>query len=231
MLHLKLKRNNCFQAGFLYCIPLVVSYCCTKQMNLKRGSCWLCTQNPLRKLQAMTYETSKCQQTGNFSWFIDFFHQFHKHLLKNRTMLFPATFISTSKKIGMGLEKQAAIFYFNFTRRWVVRYSCFDFFQCSIKVFSTIWTMKYLFNITNKTHCKLCLRWNTEDAKFPKHLFRGLKYLCRIWLTSHTTPYGSMNPYGLATCFFKPRLSFPTQKWKFLGRALSEFSKYIYEIY
>ena len=31
---------------------------------------------------------------------------------------------------------------------------------------------------------------------FPKHLFRGLKYLCRLWLTRPTTPYGSINPYG-----------------------------------
>ena len=30
-------------------------------------------------------------------------------------MLLPATFISTSEKIGVGLEKQAANFYFNFT--------------------------------------------------------------------------------------------------------------------
>ena len=33
-------------------------------------------------------------------------------------MLFPATFIFTSEKIGAGLKKQAANFYFNFTRRW-----------------------------------------------------------------------------------------------------------------
>ena len=31
---------------------------------------------------------------------------------------------------------------------------------------------------------------------FLKHLFRGLKYLCRIWLTRPTTPYRSINPYG-----------------------------------
>ena len=60
-------------------------------------------------------------------------------------------------------------------------------FQCNMKVFSAIWTMKYLFNISNKTHCNLCLCWNTEDAKFPKHLFRGLTYSCRIWLTRTTT--------------------------------------------
>ena len=44
-------------------------------------------------------------------------------------MLFPASFISESEKLGVGLEKQTAIFYFNFTRRWVVEYSCFDFYS------------------------------------------------------------------------------------------------------
>ena len=43
-------------------------------------------------------------------------------------MLFSATVTTTSEKIGVGLEKQAANFYFSFTRRWVVRYSCLDFF-------------------------------------------------------------------------------------------------------
>ena len=42
-------------------------------------------------------------------------------------MLFPTIFISASEKIGVGLKK-AADFYFNFTRRRVVRYSCFDFY-------------------------------------------------------------------------------------------------------
>ena len=27
------------------------------------------------------------------------------------------------------------------------------------------------------------------NAVFPKHLFRGLKYLCRIWLMRLTNPY------------------------------------------
>ena len=40
--------------------------------------------------------------------------QFHSHILKNRTMLFPTTFISMSEKIGVGLLKQVAIFYFSF---------------------------------------------------------------------------------------------------------------------
>ena len=78
----------------------------------------------------MTYETSKCQQTGVLliCWFfVNFMDIFWKIGL-----LFPTTFISTSEKIGVGLEKQAAIFYFYFTRRWVVRYSCFYFFSSAI---------------------------------------------------------------------------------------------------
>ena len=64
-------------------------------------------------------------------------------------MLLPTTFISASEKIGVGLKKkQVANFYFNFTRRKVLRYSCFVFFsfffQCKMRVFSSIWTMKYL---------------------------------------------------------------------------------------
>ena len=41
-------------------------------------------------------------------------HQFHRHILKNRTMVFPTTFISTSEKVGVGLEKQVAVFLFQF---------------------------------------------------------------------------------------------------------------------
>ena len=39
--------------------------------------------------------------------------------------------------------------------RWLCRWS------------SAIWTMKYFFNISNKTHCNLRLLWNTQDVKFP----------------------------------------------------------------
>ena len=62
----------------------------------------------LRELPAMTYVTSKYQQTGKFSYLL-IFRQFQRHILKNRTMLFPATFISTSEKIGVGLGKQASL--------------------------------------------------------------------------------------------------------------------------
>ena len=43
---------------------------------------------------------------------------------------------------------------------------------CKMKVFLAIWTMEYLFNISNKTHCNLRLLWITQDIKFPSHLFR-----------------------------------------------------------
>ena len=88
------------------------------------------------------------------------FRQFHRHILENQTMLFPTTFISAQEKIGVGLKKQAAKFLFNFIQRRVVCYSCFDFFQCKMKVFSAIWAMKYLFNISNEMYCKLRLRLN-----------------------------------------------------------------------
>ena len=62
-----------------------------------------------------TYETSKCQQTGKFSPFWKIGQCYSQQLLFLRR-----------KKIGVGF-----FFYFSFTRRWVVRYSCFDFFQLS----------------------------------------------------------------------------------------------------
>ena len=57
----------------------------------------------------MAYKTSKCQQPAT-SPILLIFRQFHIHILKNRTMLFQATFMSTPEKIGVGLEKQAVIF-------------------------------------------------------------------------------------------------------------------------
>ena len=67
----------------------------------------------LRELPAMTYETSKCQQTDNSPDLL-IFNKFHAHILKNRTMLFPTLFISASEKIGVGLKKQSANFLFQF---------------------------------------------------------------------------------------------------------------------
>ena len=68
------------------------------------------------------------------------FSKFDRHILKSRTVLFPATFVSTSEKIGVGLKKQAANFYFNFTWRRVVQYSCFDFFtRAKWRYFQLFW--------------------------------------------------------------------------------------------
>ena len=59
----------------------------------------------LHELPTMTYETSKCPDLLNFS-------QFHRYtcILKNRTMLFPTTFISVWEMIDVGLKKQVANF-------------------------------------------------------------------------------------------------------------------------
>ena len=66
-------------------------------------------------------------------------------------MLFLTTFNSASQNIGVGLEKQAADFYFDFTQRRVVRYSCFDFFPAQNE--GIFWAMKYLIisKISNKS--------------------------------------------------------------------------------
>ena len=99
--------------------------------NLVRGSCWLCTQNSYVNFRLwLTRHPNVNKRVSSPDLLI--FRQFHRHILKNRTMLFPTAFISTSGKIGVGLEKQAAIFYISFTRRWIVWYSYFDFFSSAI---------------------------------------------------------------------------------------------------
>ena len=96
------------------------------------------------------------------------FHQFHRHILKNQTVLFPTTFISTPEKIGVGLKKQVAIFYFSFNRRWGSPvFLSRLLFQCNMMVFSAIWPMKYLFNISDKMHCNLHLLEIHKMLNFP----------------------------------------------------------------
>ena len=108
-----------------------ICFCTKTPGNLVRGSRWLCNQNPYASFRLwLTRHPNVNKRVISPDLLI--FRQFHRHILKNRTMLFPTTFISTSEKIGVGLEKQEAIFYFSFTRRWVVRYSCFDFFSSAI---------------------------------------------------------------------------------------------------
>ena len=58
----------------------------------------------------MTYKSSKCQQTGKFFWFINLFVNFIDIFKNNRSMLLPVTFMYTSEKMDVRLEKQTAIF-------------------------------------------------------------------------------------------------------------------------
>ena len=124
--------------------------------NLVRGSRWLCTQNPYANFRLWLTRHPNVNKQVSSPDLLGFLGQFHRHILKNWTVLFPTTFISTSEKIGMSLEEQAAIFYFSFTWRWVVRYSSFDFFSSAIWRYfqlSGLWNtyLIYLF----KTHCNL----------------------------------------------------------------------------
>ena len=62
-------------------------------------------------------------------------------------MLFPTTFISASEKIGVGLKKQVAKFYFNFiTKRFLRPYNETFMWFCSIESFKYIqtWYIKTL---------------------------------------------------------------------------------------
>ena len=143
----------------------------------------------------MTYETSKCQQTGKFSWFIGIFHPFHRHILKNRTVLFPTTFISTSEKIGMSLEEQAAIFYFSFTWRWVVRFSSFDFFSSAIWRYfqlSGLWNTYLIYQI----RCTATYIYDEihKMLNFPS-ICSGDWNICAEYDLRGRYPYGGSNPY------------------------------------
>ena len=63
----------------------------------------------IKMLQYKMYQAGelRCPTTA-LVFFI--FSRFHRHCLKNRTMLFPTTFISAPEKIGVGLKKQSANF-------------------------------------------------------------------------------------------------------------------------
>ena len=148
----------------------------------------------LRELPALTYETSECQRTGKFSWFI-YFRQFQRQILKTQTILFPKSFISTSEKTVLGLKKQAANFYFNFTQRKAVRYSCFDFFSSEKWRYfqlSGLWITYLTYHIR-----RTATNVYTEIHKmlnFPS--IPGTWNICaKIWLTRPITPYGGINPY------------------------------------
>ena len=78
--------------------------------KLVRGSSWLCTQNLYANFQPWLTGHPNVNKHVNSPLLI--FCQFHSYILKNRTMLFPATLIFMSEKIGVGLVKQAANFLF-----------------------------------------------------------------------------------------------------------------------
>ena len=163
---------------------------------LVRGSRWLCTQNLYANFRPwLTRHANVNKRVSSPDLLI--FSQFHRHILKDQTMLFPTTFISASEKIGVWASKsKLQIFDYISPGQGKSDIPVSTFFQCKMTVCSAIWAMKYLFNISNKMYCNLRLRWNTQDANYPKHLFGGLKYLCRIWLTKSISPYGGINPYG-----------------------------------
>ena len=100
--------------------------------NLVRGSHWLCTQNPYANFRLwLTRHTNVNKRVSSPDLLI--FRQFHRHILKKSDNAVPNNFhFYAREKIGVGLEKQAAIFHFSFTRRWEVWYSCFDFFSSAI---------------------------------------------------------------------------------------------------
>ena len=110
-------------------------------------------------------------------------------------MLFPTTFIFTSEKIGVGLEKQAAIFYFSFSRRWVFRYSCFDFF------FNAIWGYFQLSGLWN-TYLTYQIRRSATYIYVEIHKilnFRAFVPGTEIFVPKMTYeadfPFGGINPY------------------------------------
>ena len=119
------------------------------------------------------------------------FNKFHRHILKNRTMLFPTTFISASEKIG--LKKQAAnFFYFSFTRRRVVQYSCFDFFT------SAKWRYFQLSGLWN-TYLTYWIRRTATHVHFQIHKVLNFP-MTEIFVPKMTYEadyhYGSINSYG-----------------------------------
>ena len=130
-------------------------------------------------------------------------------------MLFSETFISTSEKLGVGLKKttkkkkkkkqqqqqkknkQAPIYYFNFTRRWVVRYSYFDFFS------SAIWRYIPLSGLWN-THLTYQIRRTATYVHVEIHKMLNFPTVCSgDWticaeydLWGRLPFYGGINPYG-----------------------------------
>ena len=81
--------------------------------NLVMGSRWLYTENPYANFRPCLTRHPNVNKRINFPDLLTF-SNIHRHILKNRTMLFTTNFISASEKIGAGLKKQAANFLFPF---------------------------------------------------------------------------------------------------------------------
>ena len=125
--------------------------------NLVRSSRRFCTHNLYANFRPLLTRSPNVNKRVSSPGLLNF-SQFHRHIWKNPTMLFPTTFISASEKIGVFKKKKkkkkkikkAANFSFNFTRRWGSSIFLFwPFFQRKKKkkVFSAIWAMKYLFTV------------------------------------------------------------------------------------
>ena len=81
--------------------------------NPVRGYPLVVHSKSLRELPAMTYETSKCQQMGKFSCFIDFSSISQTHFKKLDSAI-PNNFHFYVGKDRCGLEKTSGYFLFQF---------------------------------------------------------------------------------------------------------------------
>ena len=91
---------NCFGLNFAFSHLVLVS-----------GSRWLCTQNLYGNFQPWLTRHPNVNKWISSPDLCNF-RQFHRHILKNRTMLFTATFISASEKIEVGLKKNKRLILF-----------------------------------------------------------------------------------------------------------------------
>ena len=133
-------------------------------------------------------------------------------------MLFPATFISSSEKIGTGLEKQAANFYFNFTRRWVVRNSCFDFFSSAKWRYfqlSGLWTTSLTYQINKYFIAQIAENTFILHRKKNQNRNIGLPFSGWNWNKNWRLVF----LFFFGFFFSSPHPSFPTRKWKLMGIA------------